>query len=98
MGNAVSAAELAASQIINPNIPIPNYKNFDEQYYSTKDVPPECPIHRKCPPAPSECPIHAGSTGNSEEVNPFNMVSVEIMQCKRTVCNSTSSSPFWGLT
>lgn len=73
MGNAVSAAELAASQIINPNIPIPDYKQFDQQYYSSKDIPPECPIHRK-PSPPSECPIHAGSGSTNDEINPFNMV------------------------
>lgn len=83
MGNAVSAAELAASQIINPNEPVPNYKEFDQKYYSSKDIPPECPLHRKPaapspPPPPSECPIHAGggnSTTGRDEINPFNMVS-----------------------
>lgn len=72
MGNAVSAAELAASQIINPNTPLPDYKKFEQEYYSSKDVPPECPIHRKAAP-PSECPIHSDNSGN-EEINPFNMV------------------------
>lgn len=74
----MSAAELAASQIINPNERVPNYKEFDEKYYSSKDIPPECPLHRKTAPSPpSECPVHAGSKNvgtSSDEINPFNMV------------------------
>lgn len=75
MGNAVSAAELAASQIINPNEKIPtDYKEFDRHYYSSKDIPPECPLHRKPTPSPSppeECPIHRGK---NDDINPYNMV------------------------
>lgn len=79
MGNAVSAAELAASQIINPNEKVPDYREFDRNYYSSKDIPPECPLHRKQAPPPSECPIHASSKGTStvhDDINPFNMVNL----------------------
>lgn len=74
MGNTVSAAEIAATQIIHPNKPIKTdqyHKNLDS--YSG-DIPPECPMHKKVTMG-SECPVGGGS-----DINPLNMVSYSICE------------------
>lgn len=68
MGNTVSAAEMAATQILHPNTPTQDYTKYYGVQYSGKDIPPECPMHKK--QASSECPVNHGS-----DVNPLNMVS-----------------------
>ncbi|KAJ8984801.1 hypothetical protein NQ317_003716 [Molorchus minor] len=66
MGNTVSAAEIAASQIIHPNDPI-KHKPYNHSKASTGNYPAECPMHRK---AESECPIQQGKG----DINPLNMM------------------------
>lgn len=70
MGNAVSAAEMAASQIVHPVFhdgKTELAKGHPHVDYHPGDIPPECPMHKKLPQK-SECPI------NHEEVSPLNMV------------------------
>lgn len=72
MGNTVSAAEIAASQIVHPNSAHEQNTtkhDFHKQFsydFRTGQIPPECPMHR--PKGASECPVNQG------EVNPLNMV------------------------
>lgn len=66
MGNTVSAAELAANQIVHhSNEPQqkPDHHNFKGE------IPPECPMHKSKPASPVEsgCPVQG-------DVNPLNMV------------------------
>lgn len=68
MGNTVSAAEMAATQILHPNTPLQDYTKYHDPHYSGKDIPPECPMHKKM--SASECPVNYG------DVNPLNMVSL----------------------
>lgn len=63
MGNTVSAAELAAAQIIHPNVEA--HKDNIHKY--SGEIPPECPMHRQ---RASECPVQHGK----DDVNPLNMV------------------------
>ncbi|XP_066247966.1 holocytochrome c-type synthase [Euwallacea similis] len=78
MGNTVSAAELAAAQIIHPNdplveeksTPIFHHKHHHFANYSGK-IPEECPMHRKQQPVASECPVGGAS---QDDVNPLNMM------------------------
>lgn len=70
MGNTVSAAEMAATQIVHPNAPIQDYTKYHNTHgYSGKDIPPECPMHKR--QNASECPVNYGSG----DINPLNMVS-----------------------
>lgn len=70
MGNTVSAAEIAASQIIrapihDDTVALP--KNHPKVNFDS--IPAECPMHKQIK---SECPINHG------DVNPLNMVRVYI--------------------
>lgn len=76
MGNAVSVAEMAASQIVHPLIHEekpelpefpPGHPDIDFKKFNAKTIPPECPMHKK-KPSRSECPI------NHEDISPLNMV------------------------
>lgn len=69
MGNTVSAAEIAATQIIHPNAPLkaPVENQFIDPARLSKEIPPECPMHQKYT---SECPIQH----EKGEINPLNMV------------------------
>lgn len=67
MGNTVSAAEMAATQIVHPNTPVHDHSKF-AQY--GKDIPPECPMHKKL--SASECPINPGNS----DLDPLNMVRI----------------------
>ncbi|ENN75386.1 holocytochrome c-type synthase [Dendroctonus ponderosae] len=75
MGNTVSAAEVAAAQIVRPNEPvqnasqIPHKHHFDIKNYSGA-IPAECPMHKKQEPASSECPVQGGQG----DINPLNMM------------------------
>ncbi|VEN56518.1 unnamed protein product [Callosobruchus maculatus] len=77
MGNTVSAAEIAASQIVNPNAP-PSYHYAHHHHQSFQhfqgDIPPECPMHTKTKPKSyslgSECPVGEGNG----DINPLNMM------------------------
>lgn len=76
MGNTVSAAEIAAAQIVHPNDPIDelspykhHHHSFDRKNYSD-EIPEECPMHKKKQPAASECPVQH----DSKDINPLNMV------------------------
>lgn len=84
MGNTVSAAEMAATQIISPAIAEPakpkfDHSKLDHKAYTQGEIPPECPMHKKgasASPAPvntgsSECPVGG-------DVNPLNMVSIKL--------------------
>ncbi|VEN35590.1 unnamed protein product [Callosobruchus maculatus] len=90
MGNTVSAAEIAASQIVNPNAP-PSYHYAHHHHQSFQhfqgDIPPECPMHTKTKPKSyslgSECPVGEGN-GN---INPLNMVS-GAFKCVQSMINS----------
>lgn len=59
MGNTVSAAEMAATQILHPNTTPSNFK------YDYANIPAECPMHKQLH---SECPVNNG------DINPLNMV------------------------
>lgn len=77
MGNTVSAAEIAATQIVHPDVyeKIKDLPNNHPQIYGGAEIPPECPMHK---PARSECPV------NHDGVNPLNMVRYgvcEIIRC-----------------
>jgi len=74
MGNTVSAAEIAATQIIHPNARSPREESKlppdhppVHAHYGSGDIPPECPMHKKVP-ADSGCPV------KHDEVNPLNMM------------------------
>lgn len=72
MGNTVSAAEIAAAQIVHPNDPIDLHVSsqhaFDtENYYG--EIPEECPMHKKTQPSSSECPVRG-----EDDINPLNMM------------------------
>lgn len=71
MGNTVSAADLAAAQIIHPNEPIKFPYHPETEVFRGKEIPEECPMHKKSKPVSSECPVNHGQ----EEVNPLNLVS-----------------------
>lgn len=77
MGNTVIAAEKVANDIVHPLIK--EAEKIDlTQYHKpanhpiSGDIPPECPMHQKIPPAPSksECPIQHGK----DDINPLNMM------------------------
>lgn len=71
MGNTVSAADLAASQILYPNTPSYHYKHKKDYNYGG-EIPEECPMHQKHKIVKdSECPVNHGQ----DEINPLNMVS-----------------------
>lgn len=77
MGNTVSAAELAAAQIIHPNDPeiqkssVPHHHHHHRHNFDIKGgYPEECPMHKK-QPAASECPVGGGQG----DINPLNMAS-----------------------
>jgi len=67
MGNTVSAAEIAAAQIVHPNEPIEHVlqKHSIDNYSAV--IPEECPMHRS---TVSECPVQHGQN----DVNPLNMM------------------------
>jgi len=74
MGNTVSSAEIAATQIIHPNArslreesKLPPDHPPVHAHYGSGDIPPECPMHKKVP-ADSGCPV------KHDEVNPLNMM------------------------
>lgn len=69
MGNTVSAADIAASQILHPNTPSQHkHKQFFE--YGA-EIPEECPMHQKRKTlTDSECPVNQ----NQDAINPLNMV------------------------
>lgn len=77
MGNAVSAAEVAASHIItttHSTVLTFDNKNLDRGDFNKNHIPVECPMHNKAAAeqvAPgvdtSECPV-------KHDVNPLNMV------------------------
>ncbi|XP_044268606.1 holocytochrome c-type synthase [Tribolium madens] len=68
MGNTVSAAEIAATQIMHPNTTLhQNAKKHEfHRSFTHGEIPPECPMHR--PKGASECPVNHG------EINPLNMM------------------------
>ncbi|KAK9696441.1 Cytochrome c/c1 heme lyase [Popillia japonica] len=71
MGNTVSAAELAATQIIHPQTPTlekPDHTKFLQSGYAMGDIPPECPMHKK--QTASVCPVKEGT----DDLNPLNMM------------------------
>lgn len=68
MGNVVSAAEVAATQIVSPNDSFNHKTATSHAFYGAGDIPPECPMHQKR--ARSECPVQHGSG----DINPLNMV------------------------
>lgn len=88
MGNTVSAAELAASQIVHSQIQVENVnEKFDHLTLSSKkihigDIPPECPMHQKnfdqqaVKVVPEEKRLEGGSECpvQGEEINLLNMV------------------------
>ncbi|GJQ80293.1 hypothetical protein Trydic_g12177 [Trypoxylus dichotomus] len=75
MGNTVSAAELAATQIVHQQTPTaspphkPDHSKFIQGDYARGDIPPECPMHKKR--AASECPVGGGG---GDIVDPLNMM------------------------
>ncbi|KAJ8945320.1 hypothetical protein NQ314_009269 [Rhamnusium bicolor] len=69
MGNTVSAAEIAAWEIVHPNKPIETHKRHPDITNYKGEIPVECPMHKATAQAPSECPIH-----QEDEVNPLNMM------------------------
>lgn len=75
MGNTVSAAELAAAQIIHPNDPeiqkssVPHHHHNRHNFDIKGGYPEECPMHKK-QPAASECPVGGGQG----DINPLNMM------------------------
>ncbi|XP_023018707.1 cytochrome c heme lyase [Leptinotarsa decemlineata] len=71
MGNTVSAAEIAAAQILRPNDPIEKHRHIDIHKFEG-EIPPECPMHQKSKSKTfsSECPVG----GMSDELNPLNMM------------------------
>lgn len=73
MGNTVSAAEIAAAQIIHPNEPIEKHSfvQYSAEQHNTADIPEECPMHKKHQPAASECPVQHD---NNNDINPLNMM------------------------
>lgn len=78
MGNTVSAAEVAAAQIVHPNESVengsqsPHKHHFDTKNYSGA-IPAECPMHKKQESAASECPVQGGQG----DINPLNMVGLK---------------------
>lgn len=69
MGNTVSAAEIAATQIVHPNSHLSQHEFHKESmghHFKHGEIPPECPMHQKS--NTSECPVNQG------EINPLNMV------------------------
>lgn len=75
MGNTVSAAEVAATQIIHPlkhdqtehNLP-KTHPKIDYKAFSPNDIPAECPMHKEQTQQKSECPVQ------HDKINPLNMV------------------------
>lgn len=70
MGNTVSAADLAAAQILYPNTPIHKFRHSQFQDFGD-EIPEECPMHRKHKITESGCPVNHGQ----DDINPLNMVS-----------------------
>ncbi|KRT84887.1 hypothetical protein AMK59_2022 [Oryctes borbonicus] len=74
MGNTVSAAELAATQIVYPQaatVPAPykpDHSKFMQGDFSKDAIPPECPMHKK--QAVSDCPVR----GSGDGIDPLNMM------------------------
>ena len=69
MGNTVSAAELAATQLIHPGVGTSSENESNKLHHHrtlSGEIPPECPMHKK--QNSSECPV-------KDEINPLNMVS-----------------------
>lgn len=69
MGNTVSAADLAAAQILHPNTPIFTFHHPSGRDLSGQ-IPEECPMHQKYKSIESGCPVNQGQ----DDVNPLNMV------------------------
>lgn len=72
MGNTVSAAEIAAAQILHPRaqddrkgLPI-DHPHIDLKKFAVQQIPAECPMH-KTVTQKSECPVQG-------DINPLNMV------------------------
>ncbi|XP_017778822.1 PREDICTED: cytochrome c-type heme lyase [Nicrophorus vespilloides] len=78
MGNTVSAAEIAATQIVHPNLtasePQKPHHHEHMKQYAQGEIPPECPMHQKAAPAKptaaGECPVKHDNT----DINPLNMM------------------------
>lgn len=86
MGNTVSAAEIVASEL-NKNSKSQAAAKFDHKdVFSGQEIPPECPMHVKQTPVATECPI------KHDDVNPLNMVIIEILP--ETSCPLMSLSSF----
>ncbi|XP_060528250.1 holocytochrome c-type synthase [Cylas formicarius] len=64
MGNTVSAAEIAAAQIVHPNKPMEKWDDYHEEYIK---IPQECPMHQQYQ---SECPVKH----EQNDINPLNMM------------------------
>lgn len=69
MGNTVSAADLAAAQILYPNTPIHTFKHRKFHDFGG-EIPEECPMHKPVF-RESGCTVNQGQ----DDVNPLNMVS-----------------------
>lgn len=70
MGNTVSAADIAAAQILYPNTPSHHYKHREFFEYGG-EIPEECPMHQKHKTInDSGCPVNQ----NQDDINPLNMV------------------------
>lgn len=67
MGNTVSAAEIAATQIVHPNtLSVGKHAHYAKSDFNG-NIPPECPMHKKA--SASECPVNQDG-----DINPLNMV------------------------
>ncbi|XP_075235460.1 cytochrome c heme lyase [Lycorma delicatula] len=80
MGNALSAANMAAAQIVGPVVGVkPDYNNeegivhqkFHHPPMSDGKIPPECPMHRTLSVETSGCPVGGD---NMSDVDPRNMM------------------------
>lgn len=71
MGNTVSAAEIAASQIVHSNNGT-NYQHTHKHHFQhfNGEIPAECPMHRPKSTSDSQCPVNHGK----DDVNPLNMM------------------------
>uniref|UniRef100_A0A1B6E9Z9 Holocytochrome c-type synthase n=1 Tax=Clastoptera arizonana TaxID=38151 RepID=A0A1B6E9Z9_9HEMI len=75
MGNTLTVANFAATQIIRPvpsSIDVTEVKDSHLHKTMEGDIPPECPMHKQKPAAKviSECPVAHGEN----EINPANMM------------------------
>lgn len=68
MGNTVSAADIAAAQILYPNTPIHTFKKRKFHDFGG-EIPEECPMHKSLY-VESGCPVKQGQ----DDINPLNMV------------------------